>query len=181
MSYLWTLLAGMFIGAAVLAIWQAPAKVAEAPAVAVRQADGSQVLERTATAPEARPAAAIPKGGKAERIIHGEIQPNTPNCPVCKFDLTLVQMPDHARRVVLWSETGKVLDGLDVPILPIEVYKKHLLAVGISRALAADSWGIWLDRDFGPLRMGIEINKIEANPANRDTKYEARAKIGLLF
>lgn len=180
MNYLWSFLFGAFVGAAALAAWQAPTTVTEAPATAVPQDDGSLVLERTATNPKAKSPSKIPKGGKVERVIHGEIQPNAPGCPRCTFDLTLVQMPDDSRRVVLWSATGAVLGGLDVPVLPLAVEKEHVWALGVSRALAADTWGLWLDRDFAFVRTGLEINKIEADPLNGD-RTEARLKLGFRF
>src|SRR4030067_133190 len=116
MRYFWSFILGAFIGAAAFAAWQAPTKIVEAPAAAARQADGSLALERTATNPKAKPVAAIPKGGKAERAIRVDVQPERADCPICSVDLTLVRMPDDTRRVVASSQTGTVLGGLDVPI-----------------------------------------------------------------
>ena len=180
MKYLWTLILGMFLGAAALHLWQKPEQVVETPAAEAVQKDGSRVLERTATTPKARPAHALPKGGKAERKISVDVQPERADCPLCKVDLTLVRMPDDSRRVVASSTTGTILGGLDVPILPIEVDRDHPWAAGISRGTSGESWGVWLDRDFKMLRIGTEINKIETD-TNRDDKYEARIKLGLIF
>ena len=165
---------GFFAGMGALLMWQQPEEITEAPAVAIAQPDGSQVLERRPDAGAKSPSK-IPKGGKVERIIHGEIKPTEPNCPLCKFDLTLVRMPDSTMRVVLWSDTGTVLGGLDVPTVPLEVERKHPWAAGISRGTGTESWGGWLDKDFGPVRIGGEANK------TGDNKYEARFKMGLVF
>lgn len=164
-------------------------KPIETPAPAIVQSDGSQVLERRPDA-KAKSPSVIPKGGKVERIIHGEITLNWPkdrptgvdpanvggaaNCPTCKFDLTLVRMPDDTQRVVLWSETGTVVGGLDVPVALIDVKKRRTMAAGISHGTSEGAWGAWLDRDFGPLRTGFEVNK-------SDSQYEGRVKIGLMF
>lgn len=175
MNYIWTLIVGMFLGAAALSWWNAPTKIIESPAAAARQADGSLVAERTATNPKAKPVHAVPKGGKAERTIRVDVQPERTDCPVCSVDLTLVRMGDDTRRVVASSPTGVVIGALDVPIMPIEVEKHHPWAVGISRATGEESWGVWLDRDIGPLRIGGEANK------TGDNNYEARLRFGIRF
>lgn len=151
-------------------------KPLETPAPAIVQSDGSQVLERKPDAGAKSPSI-IPKGGKVERIIHGEIMPKAgapENCPTCKFDLTLVRMPDDTQRVVLWSETGTVVGGLDVPVAPIDVKKRRTMAAGASHGTNEGAWGAWFDRDFGPLRTGIEVNKF-------DDRYEGRVKFGIAF
>ena len=177
MRYLWTLILGMFLGAAALSVWQRPDKVDEAPAVADRQADGSLALERKPG--KVRPKQAIPKGGKAERVVSVDVQPDRADCPVCTVDLTLVRMPDETRRVIASSPTGTVLGGLDVPIAPLNVERDHPWAAGISRGTGEEAWGAWLDRDFDFLRIGGEFNKISEN--SHESRYEARLKIGLRF
>src|SRR3990172_5689024 len=82
--------------AAALHLWQKPEQVVETPAAEAVQKDGSRVLERTATTPKARPAHALPKGGKEERKISVDVQPERADCPLCKVDLTLVRMPDDS-------------------------------------------------------------------------------------
>lgn len=167
---LFAFIAGLFIGAAVLSSWQHRSLITEAPAPASRQSDGSLVLERKADS-KAKTAAVIPKGAELERIVHGVIKPTAPECPLCKFDLALVRMPDHSRRVILRSDTGTVIDGLDVPTIPIEIPTEKLWAAGVSYG---ESWGAWVDRDIGPIRVGAEANNI-------GDKFEARLKLGLRF
>lgn len=171
---------GTLLGAAIMltigVYFNMQPKPLETPAPAIVQLDGSQVLERKPDA-KAKSPSVIPKGGRVERIIHGEIVPKAgapENCPACKFDLTLVRMPDDTQRVVLWSETGTVVGGLDVPVVPISVKKDRTMAAGISHGTSEGAWGAWLDRDFGPLRTGFEVNK-------SDSQYEGRVKIGIVF
>jgi hypothetical protein len=175
---------GLVLGLVVatgISVWQAKHRLqTEPPAAAQRQADGSLVLERAATNAKAKPAAAIPKGGKAERIISVTVQPARADCPVCTLDLTVVRMPDDSRRVVASSPTGTVLGGLDIPVLPISIERKRPWAAGASRGTESNSWGIWLDRDAGRFRVGVEANKIGADIGGGD-KYEARIKLGLNF
>jgi hypothetical protein len=173
-SFLIGALAGAVVGWVICADWYAPEQVTETAAVEQRQADGSLALERKPDA-NAKPAHAIPKGGKAERVVSVNVQPERADCPVCTVDLTLVRMPDDTRRVVASSPTGTVLGGLDVPIVPLDVGRDYLWAAGISRGIGGEAWGGWVDRDFGLLRTGIEANKVS------DDRYEARIKLGVRF
>ncbi len=108
------------------------------PAPAVRQADGSLVLERRPD-PTANPASEIPRGSVLERKISVEVSPrvdpapakddvfsgpNAPevaahDCPPVNLDLSLVRMPDDSRRVIASSENGTLVGGLDVPVAPL--------------------------------------------------------------
>jgi hypothetical protein len=119
----------------------------ETPAAAVREKDGSLELERepdgiSATAPAGtKPLKAdldIPKGGKVIRVVQVTVDPaeaprgiQTPGkglnlapggphgatCPPVTTDLTLVRMPDKSERVLASSPDGKVVGGIDVPVL----------------------------------------------------------------
>lgn len=155
-------------------------QITEAPAAAERQADGSLVLERKPTNPKAKPVHAVPKGGKAERVVRVDVQPERADCPICTVDLTLVRMPDDSRRVVASSPTGTVIGGLDVPIAPLVIVKNHPWAVGPSYGTGTDSWGLWLDRDFGRIRAGIAGHRVGTDK-DGDEKYEARVKLGIRF
>ena len=172
------LLAGCFIGAAVVAGWYAPLTKTETAATEERQSDGSLALARQPG--KAKPANAVPKGGKPERVISVDVQPARADCPLCRVDLTLVRMPDDGLRVVASSPTGTVVAGLDVPIVPLSITKKRLWGVGGSRGTNADSWGLWLDRDFAMVRTGIELNKTGEDQAG-ESRYEARVKLGFTF
>jgi hypothetical protein len=170
---------GLLVAAAIC-YWRQPVPAQiEAPTTALRQADGSLVLERAATNPKAKPAASIPKGGKAERVISVDIQSARTDCPVCTVDLTVVRMADDSRRVVASSPTGPVLGGLDIPMIPL-VDHRHSWTIGASRGTAQNSWGIWVDREFGPFRAGVEANRIGVDSAGSD-KYEARVRLGVQF
>lgn len=173
MKYFWTFIVGAFIGASACAWWNAPKQIVETPVAEKRQGDGSLVLERKPG--KARPAHVVPKGGKAERVVRVDVQPERADCPICTVDLTLVRMPDDMFRVVASSPNGTVMGGLDVPVAPLRVEKNHPWAAGISRGTGEESWGGWLDRDFGVLRIGVEANKTDVD------KVEGRIKIGVRF
>ena len=54
------------------------APVQEPAAPAVRQKDGSLVLERKAATPDLKPPHATPPGGVVERVVSVKVQPRTP-------------------------------------------------------------------------------------------------------
>lgn len=174
LKYFWTFIVGAFIGAGAYTWWNAPKQAIETAAIEQRQGDGSLVLERKPDA-KTKPVHTIPKGGKAERVVRVDVQPERADCPVCTVDLTMVRMPDDMLRVVASSPTGTVMGGLDVPVTPLRIQKEHHWAAGVSRGTGEESWGGWLDRDFGVLRIGVEANKTDVD------KVEGRIKIGVRF
>lgn len=121
-----------------------PKRVTETQAPAVRQQDGSLVLERKPDA-DANPAQQIPAGAKAVRVVQVVVQPKAPllgpsaavpaptpggaqlaganpvpstaSAPVSavRVDLTLVRMPDQTQRVIASSPDGTVVGGVDIP------------------------------------------------------------------
>ncbi len=107
----------------------------EPPAPAVRQRDGSIVLERKPD-PAAKALAEIPRGAKLERVVRVEVQPKAmpvqegnsataggadlPSaCPPAEVDLTLLRQPDKTERVVASSPNGTIISGLDIPVAPL--------------------------------------------------------------
>ena len=107
----------------------------EPPAPAIRQSDGSLILERKPD-PSAKAPAEIPKGAHLERVERVIVQPrptpvqdrnsgvrdgaNTSSiCPPAEIDLSLLKMPDKTERVVASSPDGKIVGGVDIPVAPI--------------------------------------------------------------
>jgi hypothetical protein len=107
----------------------------EPPAPAIRQSDGSLILERKPD-PSAKAPAEIPKGAHLERIERVVIQPKaTPVldansgtrddanprliCPPSELDLSLLRMPDKTERVAASSPDGKIVGGVDIPLAQI--------------------------------------------------------------
>lgn len=94
--------------------------VAETPKTAVRQGDGSLVLQRTVTTPVAQVKVPhkIPVGTTLQREEQVFVQPTVPDCPKQEVDLSLVKAKDNTERVVASSPTGTVTGGLDIPTAP---------------------------------------------------------------
>ena len=122
-------------------IWSPKPAKPETYAAAVKQSDGSVVLERKPDA-TAKPAQELPKGAKLERVVQVTVKPsasseaiaptNGPDpqaastsdlpsgttipCPPIRVDLSLVRMPDESRRVIASSPDGEVVGGVDIPV-----------------------------------------------------------------
>lgn len=178
--------AGVLVGEAIWHVAE-PAKV-EAAAPAETQADGSVVLERDPTKAKAPPKA-IPKGGKVERAVSVTVKPravftepgavNTEKpCPPVTVDLALVKMPDQTRRVVASSPDGDVVAGIDIPVAPLPAERKW--AAGLSYDPIYQTPGIWVERDVGPVRVGVDVNQTRTRIAG-PTGVEARLRVGWAF
>jgi hypothetical protein len=161
------LMVGLFIGYS--AYYKPP--VLEKYAPAVRQHDGSLVLEKK---PDAKPIPKqeIPKGSKVERVVSVTVRP-TPRdgigrpdaskaaetCPDVTVDLTLVKNADDTRSVIASSPDGEVIAGVDIPreLLPKESSPPKWAIGGMyysNRGYAAR-----IERDLGPLRIGADVLK----------------------
>jgi hypothetical protein len=116
-----------------------PAPRWEPPAPAVRQSDGSLILERKSD-PTAKAPAGIPRGSKLVRVVKVEVQPKPTRvqdhnsdtldgtnvaliCPPAEIDLSLIRTPDNTERVVSSSPNGTILSGVDIPVAPVRIAK----------------------------------------------------------
>lgn len=167
----------------------APKHVTETAAPAIKQADGSVVLERAPDA-KARPAQSVPKGAKVERIEQITVQGETPpeiaactkiKCPPVKVDMTLVRLPDNTKRVVASSPDGQIVSALDIPVeTAAPAAEPPKWAVGLSYDPIKATPGIWLERDVWRARVGIEANQTRqtiGGPAGS----ELRVRVGFTF
>lgn len=182
-------------------VWSPAPKKPETYQQAVQQVDGSVVLEKKPQ-PDAKPAAAIPKGSTLIRKASITVQAKVPtatvsgtfniesivqqakmamiqpepvmqtedkqpaeqlmeiaqDCPPVTVDLSLVEMPDKSQRVIASSPDGNILGGVDIPVRDAEPQPEpKLWAVGAAISTTRN-FGIWLDRDIGFIRAGIQGN-----------------------
>jgi hypothetical protein len=147
-----------------------------------------------AAAPADVSTAARELGGTLERSISVTVQPNpmpTPapptslpshppgnaedvaapaagcSCAPVTVDLGLVRMPDRTRRVVATSRDGEILGGLDVPI-DLAPARATRWAAGVTVAFTNTGqrhYGGFVDRDLGPLRLGVEVGQRDGGAA----------------
>lgn len=150
----------------------APSHIIEVKAPEIVQADGSRVLERD-PAGKAPGASTKPKGVKIERKIRVTVQPEAIGCPACTVDLSLVREKNGAHRVVASSPDGKVVSGIDVPVGPTLFANPQVWASGVSYG-SNETWGIWADRDFGPLRISGEVVQTESGGIGGRVRFGVR-------
>ena len=173
-SALFGIVIGLFIGHS---LYYKPV-VKEGPAFAVTQRDGSQILKRDPD-PKAKPAQEIPKGATVERIVKvivrsKPVEPSTApsasepiavaaDCPPVNLDLSLVRMPDETRRVIVSSQNGDILDGIDIPVeaaKPVSDEKKWSIgAIYYSNK----AYSARVERDLGPTRLSFDLLKSGAD------------------
>lgn len=166
----------------------------EVYAAAQRQADNSLVLEKKPDA-TAKPAAQLPEGSKVQRLAQVTVQAtakkaasatgtgttvaakdgfNDANlaavgseCPPVTVDLTLVKMPDDSQRVVASSPDGKILKGVDIPVVSAQpAPTPKLWAAGASFDPFKRTFGVIVERDLGPFRLGTEVHQTREDSLN---------------
>jgi hypothetical protein len=163
-----------------------PISTQEPPAPAVRQSDGSLILERKPD-PAPQPKQQIPRRAKVERVAAVTVQPDAPApeagkpCPPVTVDLTLIREPDGARRILASSPDGRVVGGLDVPVGPITPpAPAKRWAAGLSWSPIDRTSGIWIERDLRRVRLGVEINQAGGVHTSAGG-LDARVRIGIAF
>jgi len=163
-------LAGYWVGSG-----NAPRPENASPAPAVRQGDGSVIAERQ---PDATPPAApheIPKGAREVRRVTTTVQPAQPDCDPVTVTTSLVQI-DDGYRAITSTDNGTVVGALDLSIESLTVPPApRRWAAGASYEPVRGLWGAWVERDFGRLRVGAEINQTRFGDA------ELRGRIGINF
>jgi hypothetical protein len=177
-SALLGMVAGLFIGHSLY--YKPVAK--ETPAFAVKQPDKSLILARDPDA-KAKPAHQIPKGATVERIVKVIVKAkpeqtnpvestkraepdhiadvgNMIDCPPVNLDLSLVRMPDETRRVIVSSQNGDVLDGIDIPVEAAKtVSDEKKWSVG-GTYFTNKIWAARVGRDIGPVTVSGEVLKV---------------------
>src|SRR3546814_7712432 len=89
-----------------------------------------------------------------------------------RTDLSLVQQ-DGGRRVIASSPDGTVIGGVDVPITQTLLPPTpHRWAAGANYDPFGQRYGAWVERDFGRLRVGADVNQSDR------FVMEARVRVG---
>jgi hypothetical protein len=180
-------------------LWGEKPKVVETYAPASTQEDGSRILERKPQADATVPHD-VPTGGVVERVVQVTIQP-TPHvevinrtsgsdlvvapgtvvpCPPVRVGLSLVRMPDQTRRVVASSPDGRVVAGVDIPVdtAPAPARPLRWAAGGLYNPTDR-TYGAFIDRDLGPLRVGAELFQVRS--AVYGVTWAGHVRLGIRF
>ena len=163
-----------------------PVATVEVALPALRQTDGSLILERAPDA-NAKPAQQIPAGAKVERIERIVVRPTAPSTSVAataptngsgqlaagpipalpsttEVDLTLLRMPDSSERVVASSPDGEIVGGIDVPVAAAPREPKQTALGGYDPINKAYLAGYL--RKVGPFQVGAVGTYSAANRFN---------------
>ncbi len=164
-----------------------PKQIVETAKPAEVQKDGSQVVERKADA-KAKPKHMIPKGAKVDRIEQIVAQGATPDeikactdvpCPSVTVDLTVVTMDDGTKRVVASSPNGSILSAVDIAVAKAVLIEPKPWAAGVSADPIKQTLGVWVERDIGRVRLGIDLNQTRPTPFSM--ALEGRVRLGMTF
>lgn len=142
--------------------------------------------------PPADPVSPLPSGSAASAAGDGSEttagQPGAvvtvrPPCPPVTVDLSLLRMPDGTRRVVASSPDGKILGAVHVPVEAAKPQPKTLRwAAGGLWNPADRTYGGFLDRDLGPLRLGAEVYQVrEPVTAGGRVSWAGMLRLGVRF
>ena len=190
----WTVVAFLAVVGAAIAVvllWPHPKPVVETAKPAVVQSDGSTILERTDTQPEAKPPHVVPKGASVERVVQVKVKPKVviadgikdapslspdakpANNPIT-IDLSLVRLTDDTKRVIASSPDGEIVGGMDIPIETL-AYKPRVWAAGISVDPVHQVGGVWVERDISRIRLGVDAG------VNKFHDFETRLRVGVTW
>lgn len=174
---------GMAIGL-MLGWWlwhpRAAAIEAAAPAVALPKSQ-TTVIERKPSEPvPERVKAAVKelgKGAKLERAVKLTVQPTgETDCKKIDLELGIVRMPDETQRVIARSNDGEIVGGVDIPIAAQPLPRNLKWSAGGAYDVAARRYGIYVDRDLGPFRLGADVMR-----RTEETGLTAIIRIGIRF
>ena len=142
------------------------------------------VVERTRGARDAEMPPISGSAPVADAPLLNYPQPMNPiMCPPVRVDLTLIRMPDQSRRVIASSPDGRVTGGVDIPVENEATPKELKWASGAvygGTAWGDKTLGVFLDRDFSFLRMGVELTRNTYATQARQG-WEVRTKLGIRF
>lgn len=101
----------------------------------------------------------IPAGAKELRRITTTVKSSKEDCPPTTVTTSLVQ-EGQGLRAITSSPDGPVATGSDVVIRPLNMEPPpRLWAAGASFEPVHGRYGAWVERDFGRLRVGSEIQQ----------------------
>lgn len=145
-------------------LWKPHHAPVEAPAVAV------QLPKSGAVAIERKPSASVPpkiaaaanelnRKAKLTRAATITVQPAQADCDPVELELGIVKLPDDTQRVILRSDNATITGGVDIPLATEQVVKELKWAAGASYDPVERTYGVFLDRDLGLLRLSAEVRQ----------------------
>ena len=153
-----------------------PVSIRETPAPAMALPSGGVVaprMEPPAQLPVVAKEAAKATGGKPVRVGHVTVQPTNQiltetelvdcTCDPVRIDWSLIEAKDGFR-MAFDTPSGVIVDSSDRPLTGIKRHSPKPWAVGGTVSLDRSGrkhYGVFLDRDLGPFRLGVEASQQE--------------------
>lgn len=158
---------------------QAPVEAA-APEIALPQSNAF-VPERKPSEPVPEPLKAAVKelgqGAKLERAVKLTVQPKgETDCKKVDLELGVVRMPDNTQRVIARSDDGEIVGGVDIPIAAQPLPRNLKWSAGGAYDVAERRYGIYVDRNFGPFRIGADVMR-----RTEETGLTVIVRVGIRF
>lgn len=153
---------------------------AAAPAIVLPKSN-ALVVERKPSEPVPEQVKAavkeLGKGAKLERAVKLTVQPKgETDCKKVDLELGIVRMPDETQRVIARSDDGEIVGGVDIPIAAQPLPRNLKWSAGGAYDVAERRYGIYIDRDFGPFRIGADIMR-----RTEETGLTAIVRVGIRF
>ena len=141
-------------------------------AQAIRQKDGSLVLERN---PYEKPKPIqMPDGAEIFRQATFIVNPTS----LDKLNLTvsLVKMPDDTLRTIVKTDNGEIVSGTDIPVDLLKRPIDYNYTAGIIYGNGIQ--GLFIQREFGRVTFGFDL---QAQLANYAKNYDYTFRVGYKF
>jgi len=103
-------------------------------------------------------------------------------CPPVRLNISLVRMPEQSQRVVVSSPDGQVVGGVDIPVVPDKPAPRQFLwAAGASYNPQDKAYGVWVQRQLGPIIVGLDVAQVRYPAPLSRTTWATQIKAGLRF
>ena len=154
-----------------------------ASVVGVRPSDVGPAAPRFLVGAEV--ASGTGKRGVVVEVYQGDRRIKLPDgkmgvCPKVSVDLSLVRESNGMKRVVASSPDGQIVGAVDIPVETAAPIEDHPWAVGASYNPTNQTGGIWVERDIGRIRVGVDLNQSRPNLA-APMGTEVRIRAGWTF
>lgn len=128
----------------------------------IRQADDSLVSEQKPVDKLEEAPHKIPKGFKEQRRVEVTVKPKQDGCAPIQITASVVEK-ENISRVVVSAQNGTVLEAIDLPAVRVFADQpKRVWTVGVM--VSSDlSRGVWIERDFGRVRVGVDLQADRAS------------------
>lgn len=99
-------------------------------------------------------------------------------CPPVDVEMVLIRNSDQTRSVILKSDNGEILNAVDIPVeLAKPIQEQPKWAVGAVIDPFKQTYGAFIDRDLGFMRLGAQLNQRKQG----DIPNEVWLKAGIRF